>query len=141
MKKRYGVACFGLGILACSLYKKFKSSGQEYRIGSDIVDMNRNVDIEKLAYTILSEDELYLFRELSEKRQREFLFGHLAAKEAFLKACGKGLSSLSLKDINISYLESGKPVLNFDGCDVSISHDANYAIANVIVSNKKLLNV
>ena len=71
----------------------------------------------------------------------------LAAKEAFSKALGTGLSGFSLKDIYIVNDDKGKPTLiaenkaaeivkeKFGECSihVSLSHEKEYAIAFVII--------
>jgi holo-[acyl-carrier protein] synthase len=70
-----------------------------------------------------------------------------AAKEAFSKALGTGLSGFSLKDIYIVNDDKGKPTLiaenkaaeivkeKFGECSihVSLSHEKEYAIAFVII--------
>ena len=72
-----------------------------------------------------------------------------AAKEAFSKALGTGLSGFSLKDIYIVNDEKGKPTLvaenkaaeivkdKFGKCSihVSLSHEKEYAIAFVIIES------
>jgi len=71
-----------------------------------------------------------------------------AAKEAFSKALGTGISGFELKDVYITNDESGKPVLNVENSaeklikqlcgdnyklHVSLSHEKDYATAFVIV--------
>lgn len=72
-----------------------------------------------------------------------------AAKEAFSKALGTGLSGFSLKDIYIVNDDKGKPTLivenkaaeivkeKFGDCSihVSLSHEKEYAIAFVIIES------
>ena len=70
----------------------------------------------------------------------EHLAGVFAAKEAFFKAIGKKIGWLS---IEVKTQESGRPVielledlkstLQVKNIDLSISHDHEYAIAQVIV--------
>ena len=67
----------------------------------------------------------------------EHLAGVLAAKEAFFKALGVVPKFL---DVQIGYEPGGRPRLiaapvwqTYSSCDVSISHDGNYAIAMVIL--------
>ena len=73
-----------------------------------------------------------------------------AAKEAFSKALGTGLSGFSLKDVYITNDGEGKPLLNIEGaalslmkerlgeCNafVSLSHEKDYAIAFVVLEKK-----
>ena len=64
------------------------------------------------------------------------LAGIIAAKEAFFKALGKIPKFL---DIKISYEKSGRPFIvlppnmKLASCDVSISHDGDYAVAVVLL--------
>ena len=73
-----------------------------------------------------------------------------AAKEAFSKAIGTGISGFELKDVYITNEPSGKPVLNVEGkakklleekaglgynIHVSLSHEKEYALAFVVVEN------
>ena len=70
-----------------------------------------------------------------------------AAKEAFSKALGTGISGFNLKDVYITNDENGKPIINVQNsaeeilknrCQnyklhVSLSHEKEYAIAYVII--------
>ena len=70
-----------------------------------------------------------------------------AAKEAFSKALGTGISGFSLKEVYITNDSEGKPSLNIEGaalslmkerlgeCNafVSLSHEKDYAVAFVIL--------
>ena len=70
-----------------------------------------------------------------------------AAKEAFSKALGTGISGFNLKDVYITNDEFGKPIINVQNsaeeilknrCQnyklhVSLSHENEYAIAYVII--------
>lgn len=104
------------------------------KIGCDVVDLRR-IQIDNLPFVngILSENELEIFAKRKDKR--EFLGGRFAAKEAFLKALGSGLSGARMKDIDIRYKEGGQPYIFFkeQTYDVSISHDGDYAFAVVIL--------
>jgi phosphopantetheine--protein transferase-like protein len=67
----------------------------------------------------------------------EHLAGIIAAKEAFFKALGV---FPKFREVQIAYEKSGKPKLivspkfqTFTSCDVSISHDNDYAIAMVVL--------
>jgi holo-[acyl-carrier protein] synthase len=104
------------------------------RVGTDIVAMDR-LPLTDLAFVrgLLSDAELALFNE--RKDQIEFLAGRFAAKEAFLKALGTGLSGARLSEIDVSYRKGGQPVLRFRNqeYEISIAHDGGYAIAVVIL--------
>lgn len=69
-----------------------------------------------------------------------------AAKEAFSKALGTGLRGFGFRDISVLHYQSGKPYLKFShkvesllkmagvsACDLSLSHEKDYAIATVIL--------
>ena len=70
-----------------------------------------------------------------------------AAKEAFSKAMGTGISGFELKDVFVQNEESGKPYLVLENsakklfeekCPdakifLSLSHEKEYATANVII--------
>ena len=106
------------------------------KIGCDVVSLKR-IDgrEETLSKGILSDKELSLYDKAFHKR--EFLGGRFAAKEAFLKATGSGLRLTSMKNIEILPLESGEPILYFEGKSyhVSISHDGDYAFAVCVLEN------
>ena len=52
---------------------------------------------------------------------------------ANFKALGTGIK-LPLSDIEICHNDNGKPYFKgIDNCDLSISHDGDYAIATVIM--------
>lgn len=73
-----------------------------------------------------------------------------AAKEAFSKALGTGITGFGLKDVYITNDSEGKPLLNIEGkalsimkerlgdCKafVSLSHEKDYAIAFVVLEKK-----
>lgn len=113
-------------------------------IGLDIVEIDRIKKAmnrtEKFQKRILSERELTIFEELSEKRKYEFLAGRFAAKEAFSKANGTGIrEGCEFHQIEILNNELGKPELYFNGQAVngfvSITHSRDYAAAQVIIMN------
>ena len=82
---------------------------------------------------------LFAEEELGDTRP-EHLAGLFAAKEAFLKALGRGLSGLSWHDVRVLEDPSGAPRLwfservGFEGeVALSISHDGEYAVAVCVV--------
>lgn len=118
-------------------------------IGCDIVKVSR---FEKWAGTSLIErffNQKELLREsASLQRQSEYYAIRFAAKEAFSKALGTGLSGFSLKDIYIEKDDAGRPYLRAEnealaqveklygkGCvfHVSLSHEKEYAVSYVII--------
>ena len=79
--------------------------------------------------------------------QCEHYAARFAAKEAFSKALGTGITGFGLKEVYITNDNEGKPVLNIEGqalsvmkqrlgdCNafVSLSHEKEYAVAFVVL--------
>ena len=78
------------------------------------------------------------------------LAARFSAKEAFGKALGTGLKGIALKDIEVALDEHGKPDLVLRGSAeealkqsrggrvfLSLSHDATFAIAQVIIEEER----
>ena len=113
-------------------------------IGIDLVDIGK---IRKAIKTrggkfysrVFSEIEVKIIenaKSRNENRGFEKAAGYFAAKEAFLKALGKGLFSIPLNKIKILNDESGQPYIELDkniSAKVSITHDKGFACAVVIV--------
>ncbi|MBQ0038879.1 MAG: holo-ACP synthase [Treponema sp.] len=122
-----------------------------YGIGCDIVKVSR---FEKW----VAEEDSFINRFFNEKerlsqsasRQRkcESYAGKFAAKEAFSKALGTGISGFSLKDVYVTVDEKGKPLFHVTGdakdlveqrcgekytVHVSISHEKEYAVAYAVI--------
>ncbi len=110
-----------------------------------------SVDIERIEEALKKEGFLNRVFSQSEREEFEMRFyntAHIAAafaaKEAFSKAVGTGLSGFSLNEVSLLHKESGKPYLAFTGkagCivekeglsfDVSITHTKTVATAIVI---------
>lgn len=78
------------------------------------------------------------------RKPYEHFAGFFCAKEAFSKALGTGIRDFALKDVEVSHDEMGRPFLLFHhdlatriqqqrlSFSLSISHCAEYAVANVI---------
>ncbi len=103
------------------------------RCGTDIVY------IPSVASKLKNDAVLRKFFHAGEVRNgsMEHLAGVLAAKEAFFKALGIVPKFL---DIELKYESGGRPYINaapqwqlFKHCDVSISHDKDYAFAVVVI--------
>ena len=79
------------------------------------------------------------------KKQAETAAANFAAKEAFLKACGTGLSGFSMAEIAALRQPSGAPYLEFTGkaarfmaqnhlqAHLSLTHEAGLAGAFVVL--------
>ena len=58
--------------------------------------------------------------------------GIMSAKEAYFKALGTGIKR-PIRKVEILYTDKGKPyIANDESCDLSISHDGEYAMAVVV---------
>ncbi|HYA41453.1 MAG TPA: holo-ACP synthase [Syntrophobacteraceae bacterium] len=117
------------------------------------------VAVSKIKSIMLSRPEFA--SEIFTDSEREYCFsrpnpyvhlaGRFAAKEAFLKALGTGLSGggidRALSEVEIVAEKSGRPALRLSGwtekigrrkkvydCAVSISHSGDFAIASVILA-------
>lgn len=101
-----------------------------YRIGSDIVLIPR---IKKSIESSRFLEEVFTPCERSYCKSAESFAGIFAAKEAFFKALGTGINK-RLNSVEILHGENGKPYFaGVENCDVSISHDGDYAFAVVIL--------
>ena len=122
-----------------------------FGIGTDIVDVSR---IKKSLKNKILIKRLFNVKEISnckiKKNSANCFAKRFAAKEAFSKALGTGISKgLSFKDIEILNNKRGKPILNVNGKSkkivkklikkrfktfVSLSDEKSHAIASVIIS-------
>ncbi len=106
-------------------------------IGCDICDVTRIRP--ELVDRILSPQERVLYDGFpSEKRQREFLAGRFAVKEAILKAAPEKRSILAIAAFIVVNDDDGRPRLEgdpFPGCRtwLSIAHDGGYAIGMCVI--------
>lgn len=100
-----------------------------YKVGTDIVKISR---IEKSIKSSSFIKEVYTERELEHCKTAENYAGLFAAKEAYFKALGTGIKR-PVRQVEILYTDKGKPYIAGDeNCDLSISHDGEYAIAVVV---------
>lgn len=108
-------------------------------IGIDMVDIRRfDINHRKFIEKILTKKELFIFDSFQSKVAKlEFLAGRFASKEAYLKANQKGLGEISFQDIEILNCDNGAPYLNDKNALLSISHEKEYAIAIVMIQEKK----
>ena len=100
------------------------------RIGTDVVQIAR---IEKSIASDRFLREVFTEKEREYCRKAENYAGLFAAKEAYLKALGTGIDR-RLNTVEILHTDTGKPYVNTaEKCDLSISHDGEYAIAVCII--------
>ncbi|MDT8862706.1 holo-ACP synthase [Alkalihalobacillus sp. MEB130] len=113
-------------------------------IGVDLIELERIAEVVKrqprFIDRVFTHYEKNMLTTYTGVRKMEFLAGRFAAKEAFVKAAGTGISKkYSWLDIEVRKEASGKPTLVVAGLQgtahLSISHSENYAIAQVIIEN------
>lgn len=117
-------------------------------IGTDIVEvkrMQRWIEKPEMLERFFNQQEQ--MEKGSEAARCQHYAARFAAKEAFSKALGTGITGFSLQDVFITNDKSGKPSLNVEasaadvlkercgGCKlhVSLSHEKEYATAFVII--------
>ncbi len=96
-------------------------------VGTDIIKHSR-VNL-KIAKKLFTEAEMEKFSDISEELKLEHVASRFAAKEAIIKATNK---QFLFNDIEITNDDSGKPVCNIDGIELSISHEQDYSVAFAI---------
>ena len=117
-------------------------------IGTDIAEVKR---FEKWVQNPEMIERFYHEKERSSAKSEAAKCQHyaarFAAKEAFSKALGTGITGFGLKDVYITNDSEGKPLLNIEGAAlslmkerlgecrafVSLSHEKEYAVAFVIL--------
>ena len=113
-------------------------------VGTDIIEISRieksmnNPRFLEKNFTV-SENEYFKSKKLSSQS----VAACFAAKEAFSKALGTGISGFSLKDIEILHKENGAPYIKLynsakELCGsgkthLSLSHSQQYATAIVVI--------
>ncbi|GAB4074266.1 holo-ACP synthase [Barrientosiimonas marina] len=112
-------------------------------IGIDTIELDRiwyrMKKTGRFADRILTHKEKSFLTALSsERRQAEYLAGRFAAKEAFSKAAGRGIGTLSFQHMDVTTGPSGAPQMSVAGYEkqrifVSISHSRDHAIAQVVI--------
>ncbi len=101
-----------------------------YKIGTDIVKISR---IEKSIKSDSFLKKVFTENERDYCKRTESLAGIFAAKEAYFKALGTGIN-MPLCRLEVLHSDLGKPYFNgIENCDLSISHDGEYAAATVII--------
>lgn len=114
------------------------------KTGTDIVYIPRMEKIfnnERTFKKIFTDTEIARFKSI--KNTLESMAGTFATKEALIKALQLGIDQVNLLDIEVIHDEKGVPsivlhnelinTLKDSKITFSISHDKDYAIANVII--------
>lgn len=119
-----------------------------FGIGTDIVQvsrMNKWGENHEMIERFFNPAEI--MEKGSDSAKNQHYAARFAAKEAFSKALGTGITGFSLQDVYITNDKSGKPILNVkdsaadvlkEKCGeckihVSLSHEKEYATAFVII--------
>ncbi len=117
-------------------------------IGTDITEVKRFekwVKNPEMLERFFNEKEISLAKSDSAKCQHYAV--RFAAKEAFSKALGTGITGFNLKEVYITNNSEGAPLLNIEGAAlslmkerigeckafVSLSHEKDYAVAFVVL--------
>ena len=125
-----------------------------YGIGTDIANINRiKKSLKNKDFINRLFDKNEIKKCSSQINKANCYAKRFAAKEAFSKALGTGISKgLSFKDIEITNNKKGKPILNINGESkkiikklikkkfktfVSLSDEKSHAIASVIITTSK----
>lgn len=121
-----------------------------YRIGIDSIEIAR---VKKACENEHFLERVYGKKEIEYFRKHNFspetMAGAFAAKEAFSKAIGTGLTGFKLNEVEILHEKSGRPYYNLSGSasdlaegmefDLSITHTKEVATAVTIASVKEEL--
>lgn len=119
-----------------------------YGIGTDLCEsarMERAIARAPFLKKVFSPAEQELLLSHTGKRRAETAAANFAAKEAFLKACGRGLGGFALAEIAVLRRESGAPYYELCGeaarwaqehrltAHLSLTHDAGLACAFAVL--------
>ncbi len=113
-------------------------------IGIDIIETKRIKNLiknKKFLKRVFNVEEITYCE--SKKNKEQHYAARFAAKEAIWKALS-GKIKISLKDIVIKNIQTGKPIVEFKNAkaknikiEVSLSHTKDYSVAVAILLNKK----
>jgi 4'-phosphopantetheinyl transferase len=93
------------GLVACGVTRSDD-------IGIDVEQIDRKLEIDHLAGSVLSEDEQAALVPLAGSARRERFFRHWTLKEAYVKAIGRGIS-LPLRSLHVEIGPGQAPLLVF----------------------------
>lgn len=117
-------------------------------IGTDLIDIRRIENV-FLKYGTRFEKKVFTEKEINSankinnlKKRYSFYAKRFAAKEAYVKAMGRGIGKdIKFKDISVNKKPSGQPFIELSnasnkGIFLSLSDDYPYAQAFVVVSKE-----
>jgi len=93
------------GLVACGVTRSDD-------IGIDVEQIDRRLEIDHLAGSVLSEDEQAALVPLAGSARRERFFRHWTLKEAYVKAIGRGIA-LPLRSLHVEIAPAQAPQLVF----------------------------
>jgi len=93
------------GLVACGVTR-------DDDLGVDVEQIERRVEIDSLARSVLSDDEQAALAQLEGAARRERFFRHWTLKEAYVKAMGRGIA-LPLRSLHVRIAEASAPALEF----------------------------
>ena len=117
-------------------------------VGADMVRverMEKSLASEAFWQRVFGAEERAFLEKLSPARKAASARSNFAAKEAFLKACGKGLGGFALAEIQVLREKSGAPYYALRGAAaahlaekglhaaLSLSHEAGLALAFAVL--------
>jgi holo-[acyl-carrier protein] synthase len=128
--------------------------GSSVRIGTDLVScarLEKSIKSQSFLAKVFHPNEIEYC--LKKANPAQSFAGRFAAKEAFLKALGTGLYTQGMgpQDVWVESGANGRPQLKLSdsacallaahgeciGRDVSIAHDANFAIATIVLQFRR----
>lgn len=120
----------------------------KYKIGIDSIEIERVEKAcgnEHFLKRVYGENELKYFEE--HRFSKETMAGSFAAKEAFSKAVGTGLTGFKLNEVEVLHEKTGRPYYKFSGSalnlaenyefDLSITHTKKVATAVTIMVKRE----
>lgn len=122
-----------------------------FGIGTDLVKISRmekSLASATFCRRVFGSEELALLQTLSPARKMASAAANFAAKEAFLKAAGRGIGSFELADIQTLRKQSGQPFVLLSGTalawaeqnalsvHVSLTHEAGLAGAFLLLEQQ-----
>ena len=100
--------------------------------------MEKSIKSEAFLKKVFSESERVYIKDKA--NQAQTAAGMFCAKEAVLKAMGKGIGDIPLREIEILHRESGAPFVEMGGAfsiHISISHMGDAAVAMAVLEEKE----
>lgn len=119
-----------------------------YGVGTDLAQIKRiekSLQSPAFMQRVYGSAEREMLEKCSSLHRSESAAANFAAKEAFLKACGKGIGDFALSEIQILRRESGAPCYQFSGktqafvekenltAQISLSHEGGFALAFAVL--------